>query len=190
MHMEGIFTPIITPFHDDGSIDRESYAEVIEFLIEAGVHCIVAGDSTGEYYAQTMQERMELMCLTTDILNKRAPLMVGVGATRTEEAITLAEAAKAAGADALLVNSSPYAVPNDLENAMHALQIDRAVNMPIMLYNKLYLLYRSILSHNEGLTKISIKVGRGDETLYPTDCHRFKLFRHHLLFPDRATLDH
>jgi len=135
MHMEGIFTPIITPFHDDGSIDRESYAQVIEFLIEAGVHCIVVGGSTGEYYAQTMQERMELMGLTADIINKRLPLMVGVGATRTEEAITLAQAAKSAGADAILVNSPPYAVPNDLENAMHALQIDRAVNMPIMLYN-------------------------------------------------------
>ena len=46
-----------------------------------------------------------------------------------------ATAAKEAGADAILVNSPPYAVPTDLENALHALQIDRAANLPIMLYN-------------------------------------------------------
>ena len=46
-----------------------------------------------------------------------------------------AKEARKAGADLLLVNSPPYAVPTDLENAMHALQIDRAANLPIMLYN-------------------------------------------------------
>ena len=42
---------------------------------------------------------------------------------------------KNAGADSILINSPPYAVPNEMENAMHALKIDRAVNLPIMLYN-------------------------------------------------------
>jgi 4-hydroxy-tetrahydrodipicolinate synthase len=61
--------------------------------------------------------------------------MIGVGATRTEEAVMLAKAAKEAGANSILINSPPYAVPTDLENAMHALQIDRAANLPVMLYN-------------------------------------------------------
>ena len=52
--------------------------------------------------------------------------MVGTGATRTEDCVMLAKAAKAAGADFLLVNSPPYAVPTDEENAIHALQIDQA----------------------------------------------------------------
>ena len=135
MKMEGIFTPIITPHHDDGSIDKESYAEVAEFLIESGVHCIVVGGSTGEYYAQSFEERVEMMKFSKEIIGNRLPLMVGVGSTQTQESIALAEAAKEAGADAILINSPPYAVPTDMENAMHALKIDRAVDMPIMLYN-------------------------------------------------------
>ncbi|MEM7345055.1 MAG: dihydrodipicolinate synthase family protein [Chloroflexota bacterium] len=135
MRMEGIFTPIITPYLDDGSIDKKSYGEVVEFLIDAGIHCILVGGSTGEYYAQTMEERIEMMRVTADMINGRVPLMIGTGATRTEESVVLAKAAKEARADSILINSPPYAVPTDLENAMHALQIDRAANLPIMLYN-------------------------------------------------------
>jgi 4-hydroxy-tetrahydrodipicolinate synthase len=135
MNMEGIFTPIITPYLSDGAIDKDGFANMAEFLIESGVHCILIGGSTGEYYAQTFEERIEMMHLANEIIGQRVPLMVGVGATRTEEAVMLAKAAKEAGANAILINSPPYAVPTDAENAMHALQIDRAVNLPIMLYN-------------------------------------------------------
>ena len=135
MKFEGIYTPIITPFADDGSIDKQAFAEVVEYLINSGVHCIVVGGSTGEYYAQTNEERIELMNFANEVINKRALLMVGTGATRTEEAVLFAKEAKKAGADFLLVNSPPYAVPTDLENAKHALEIDKAANLPIMLYN-------------------------------------------------------
>ncbi len=135
MKMEGIFTPIITPYFDDGAIDKKSYANMVEFLIESGVHCILVGGSTGEYYVQTYDERVEMMAYTKDVINGRIPLMIGVGATRTEECIALATEAKAAGADSILINSPPYAVPTDFENAIHALRIDRAANLPIMLYN-------------------------------------------------------
>ena len=133
--MEGIYTPIITPFLADGAIDRDGFAEMAEYLIASGVHCIAIGGSTGEYYAQTLEERVEMMRLAHDVINKRVLFMVGVGATRTEESVMLAKEAKKAGADALLVNSPPYAVPTDMENAIHALKIDRAANLPIMLYN-------------------------------------------------------
>ncbi|MEM7030992.1 MAG: dihydrodipicolinate synthase family protein [Chloroflexota bacterium] len=135
MEMEGIFTPIVTPHHDDGSIDEPSFASMVEFLIEAGVHCILIGGSTGEYYAQTFDERVKMMHLGVEVINKRVSLMIGTGATRTEESVALAKAAKKAGADSILINSPPYAVPTDLENAMHALQIDRAAGLPVLLYN-------------------------------------------------------
>jgi 4-hydroxy-tetrahydrodipicolinate synthase len=53
MQFSGIYTPVITPFHDDGSIDEGGFAQVVEFLIDAGVHGIVVAGTTGEYYAQT-----------------------------------------------------------------------------------------------------------------------------------------
>ena len=135
MQFEGIYTPIITPHTFDGSIDKDSFVGVVDFLIDSRVHCIVVGGSTGEYYAQTNEERVELLNFASEVINKRVPLMVGTGATRTEDSVMIAKEARKARADFLLVNSPPYAVPTDLENAMHALQIDRAANLPIMLYN-------------------------------------------------------
>jgi 4-hydroxy-tetrahydrodipicolinate synthase len=53
MKFEGIYTPIITPHNANGTIDKDVFAEVVEFLIGSGVHCVVVGGSKGEYYAQT-----------------------------------------------------------------------------------------------------------------------------------------
>lgn len=135
MQFEGIYTPVITPFHNDGSIDEQGFAQVIEFLIDAGTHGIVVAGTTGEYYAQTTEERSHLMQFAHQVINGRVPMMVGVGAIRTEDSIELAQIARQTGADALLVNSPPYVLPAETENAAHALAIDKAADLPIMLYN-------------------------------------------------------
>ncbi|MDG1192285.1 MAG: dihydrodipicolinate synthase family protein [Arenicellales bacterium] len=135
MQFEGIYTPIITPFHDDGSINEEGFSQVIEFLIDSGSHGIVVGGTTGEYYAQTLEERVHLLQIAHQVINGRATLMAGVGAIRTEDSIELAQTAAQIGVDALLVNSPPYVLPTEVENAAHALAIDRAAQLPIMLYN-------------------------------------------------------
>ncbi len=135
MQFEGIYTPVITPFHNDGSVDKEGFAEILEFLIDAGTHGIVVAGTTGEYYAQTTEERTHLMQYAHQVINGRVPMMVGVGAIRTEDSIELAQIARQTGADALLVNSPPYVLPTETENAAHALAIDKAADLPIMLYN-------------------------------------------------------
>lgn len=132
---EGIYTPAITPHEADGRIDKAAFAELLESLIEAGVHGIVVAGSTGEYYAQTGRERIDLATYAKEVIGTRVPLVVGTGATRTEESIEYAQAARALGADAILVGSPPYALPLEAENAGHALAIDRAAGLPIMLYN-------------------------------------------------------
>lgn len=135
MQFEGIFTPVVTPYHDDHRIDHAALEAVIEHLIGAGVHGLILAGTTGEYYAQSMDERMDLMRFFRDRIDGRVPLVVGTGAIRTEDSIQYAEAAAKIGADALLVASPPYAVPTERENALHALAIDRAADLPIMLYN-------------------------------------------------------
>lgn len=132
---EGIYTPAVTPFAPDGSIDRAEFANVLEHLVAAGVHGIIVGGSTGEYYAQSGEERRALAALAKDVVKGRSALIIGTGATRTEDSVAFAEHAREIGADALLVASPPYALPTERENAVHALTIDRAANLPIMLYN-------------------------------------------------------
>jgi 4-hydroxy-tetrahydrodipicolinate synthase len=135
MKFEGIYTPIITPYLDDFSIDFDRLREVTEFLIKAGVHGIICAGTTGEYYAQTKQERFDLMHFMQKQIAGRVTYIVGTGAIRTEEAIEFAKEAMSAKADAILVASPPYAVPTEREVALHALAIDQAANLPIMLYN-------------------------------------------------------
>ena len=55
---EGIIPPIITPFHDDMSVDEKGYADVIEYMIANGVHAIIVGGTTGENYALSSEERV------------------------------------------------------------------------------------------------------------------------------------
>lgn len=135
MTFEGIYTPVITPHREDGTIDRDAFAAQIEWLIAAGVHGLINGGSTGEYYAQSMEERLEMATLARDLTKGRVHLMVGTVAIRLEDSIIMAEHAARIGADSILVGSPPYSVPTEQENALNALAIDRAADLPIMLYN-------------------------------------------------------
>ena len=135
MRFEGIYTPAVTPFTLNGDIDKERFAQVLESLVAAGVHGIIVGGSTGEYYAQTADERYALAAFAKEVIGGRTALIIGTGATRTEDSVAYAKHAREIGADAILVSSPPYALPTERENAVHALTIDRAANLPIMLYN-------------------------------------------------------
>ena len=135
MKFEGVYTPVITPHTEDGAIDRDSFVAVIDHLIGVGVHGIIIGGSTGEYYAQTMDERIEMARLAKEAIGGRVPLVVGTIAILQSDSVRMAEEAAKMGAEALLIGSTPYAVPTEHENALNALAIDRAADLPVMLYN-------------------------------------------------------
>jgi len=132
---EGIYTPAITPLTADGSIDKAAFAEVLDFLVESKIHGVIIGGSTGEYYAHTAQERLELAAQAKDVLNGRLPLIVGTGGIRTEDSVAFARHAREIKADALLVGTPPYALPTQQEIAIHVKAVDQAADLPIMLYN-------------------------------------------------------
>jgi 4-hydroxy-tetrahydrodipicolinate synthase len=132
---EGIYTPIVTPLSVEGSFNFDGLADQIEHLIGAGVHGIISGGSTGENYAQTVQERLALARFTKERIKGRVPLIVGTGTMRTPDSVALASGAREIGADAILLATPPYSVPTEQENALNALTIDRAADLPVMLYN-------------------------------------------------------
>ena len=132
---DGIYTPLVTPYLPDGTVNWDGLADVIDFLVDKGVHGMISGGSTGENYAQTVAERIEIARFTHAHLKGRLPLVIGTGAMLTADSVALAQAARDMGADAILLASPPYSVPTDRENALNALTIDRAANLPIMLYN-------------------------------------------------------
>lgn len=131
----GIYTPIVTPYRDDGKVHWDALADVVDFLLAAGVHGVISGGSTGENYTQTVAERVALAQFVQARINWRCPFVVGTGAMLTDESLALATAAREMKADAILLASPPYALPTDRENALNALAIDKAANLPVMLYN-------------------------------------------------------
>ena len=135
MRFEGIYTPVITPFRDDYSIDEEGFAVNIEHLVARGIHGIVIGGTTGENYALSPQERIDQFSTAHRHINGRLPWIAGVNDIRTEEVCAFGIAAREAGADALLLAVPPYSIPTAKELALHALKVDREVGLPIMLYN-------------------------------------------------------
>lgn len=135
MQFEGIYTPLVTPYRADFSLDEAALARIVEHLVGAGVHGIIVAGTTGEYYAQSSEERIDMMARCRALIAGRVPMIVGTGAIRTEDSIAYARAAREIGADALLVATPPYAYPTGREIALHALAVDRAANLPVMLYN-------------------------------------------------------
>ncbi|WP_299045227.1 dihydrodipicolinate synthase family protein [uncultured Tateyamaria sp.] len=135
MVFDGIYTPVVTPFSADYSPDFGALRDVLDRLIGAGVHGVISGGSTGENYAMTVKERLAVAQETIDIVNGRVPVIMGTGAMLPADMMALAMGGKAMGADALLVATPPYAVPTERENALNALSLDAAADLPIMLYN-------------------------------------------------------
>ena len=135
MQFEGIYPPVITPFQEDFSIDWDGWAKLIEFLVAEGVHGIIIGGTTGEFYSLNREERVEQLKRGKEIIPRDLPMIAGVNALNAFECPEFAIAARDAGADALLVAAPPYSLPTERELAAHCLRIDRAANLPIMLYN-------------------------------------------------------
>ncbi len=135
MKFEGIYTPVVTPFFADGSVNYDGLSDVIENLIDKGVHGLISGGSTGENYAQGVPERLEIARFTREQSNGRLPLIIGTGAMMTSDSVALATGAREMGADAILLATPPYSVPTERENALNALTIDKAADLPIILYN-------------------------------------------------------
>ena len=135
MKFEGIYTPIVTPFSGDGSIDWDAYANVIDWQIENGVAGIIVGGSTGEFYALSKEERVQQFKFAGDRIDGRVEFMAGVNDIRVDECLDISLAAVSAGAKSLLVAAPPYSLPSEEELAHHVIKIAETTKLPIMLYN-------------------------------------------------------
>jgi len=135
MKLQGIYTPIITSFNSDGSIDYNAWKRVIDNQIDNGVHGLIVGGSTGEFYTMSKAERLEQFKFANEYIDSRVPWIAGVNDMVATEAYAYASAAKTAGADAMLVAAPPYSLPDETELAAHVIRIDEAADLPIILYN-------------------------------------------------------
>ncbi|SDI32298.1 4-hydroxy-tetrahydrodipicolinate synthase [Alteribacillus bidgolensis] len=103
----GMIPAMPTPFDNEGKIDFEAYNNLIKHLIDGGVHCLLAGGSTGEYSLMSMDERKSVLKAAVEAANGQVPIMAGTSAHRTEDTLELTRYAADIGADCALV-INPY----------------------------------------------------------------------------------
>ena len=132
---EGPMPAVTTPFHADMSMDEEGYVANLSRLLNAGATGIIAAGCTGEFWALSMQERERLAQLTVKTCRGRGPAIIGTGSIREGEVIEQIDAARAAGADGVLVMPAYFAHLSDSEIIAHFVAIDAKATLPIVLYN-------------------------------------------------------
>jgi len=131
----GSMVALVTPMREDGSIDFDSLAKLVEFHIQNGTSAIVAVGTTGESATLDEHEHCDLIRRTVQMVANRIPVIAGTGANSTTEAITLTRCALEAGADACLLVTPYYNKPTQEGLYLHHRKIAEEVPIPQILYN-------------------------------------------------------
>lgn len=135
MQLKGIYAPIVTPFNADESINYPVLEQLIEYLIQNKIAGLVPGGTTGEVYAFTEAERLDIFKFVKEKVNGRATLIAGTNSGATRDVIRYSQIAEEMGYDALMVAVPPYSRPNQRELLAHYEAVAKAVKIPIVLYN-------------------------------------------------------
>jgi len=181
MQLKGIYAPIVTPFKGDENINYPVLEQLIEYLIANKIAGLVPGGTTGEVYAFSEAERLEVFKFVKEKVNGRVTLIAGTNSGATRDVIRYSQIAEGMGYDALMVAVPPYSRPNQRELLAHYSAVAHAVKIPIVLYNFPWRAGTEVgYEVLDGLTKykhvIGIKEASGDMS---------RVYEMHLRYRDR-----
>ena len=132
---EGIFVALVTPMTAGQEVDYAALASMVDYMIDQGVHGIIPLGSTGEYYALSPDERQAVVAGAIEAAGGRVPVVVGTNSGSTRDVIKYARQAEKLGASGVLLAAPYYSLPTPDELVEHIRAVDRAVGVPIILYN-------------------------------------------------------
>jgi len=135
MPIRGSIVALVTPMHEDGAVDWNCLAELVEWHIAEGTDGLVAVGTTGESATLDVDEHLDVVRKVVDQARGRVPVIAGTGANSTREAIELTAAGLAAKADACLVVTPYYNKPPQEGLYQHYKAVAEATGAPILLYN-------------------------------------------------------
>ncbi len=134
LKLSGVIPALVTPFRD-GRLDEDALRALIERAIEGGVGGLVPCGTTGESVALSDGEHARVVAVTVEAARGRVPVIAGAGTASTHHTIELAKAARAAGADGLLLVCPYYNRPTQAGLEAHFRAVCGAVPLPAVLYN-------------------------------------------------------
>ncbi len=133
--LKGSFPPIVTPFKDNGAVDYDTYAKLVEFHVQGGSPGIVVTGTTGEPSTLTPAERTELLKIAIAAANKRIQVVAATGTQNHADTVTMTEAAEKAGADALLIVTPYFIRPPQRGLEAYYLDLCKRTDLPVMIYH-------------------------------------------------------
>ena len=135
----GSIVALLTPMHEDGSVDYPGLRKLIDWHIQEGTDCIGVVGTTGESPTVNVEEHCEIIRVSVEQARastiRQVPIMAGCGANSTSEAIELARFAKNVGADCQLQVVPYYNKPTQEGQYLHFKSIAEAIDLPVVLYN-------------------------------------------------------
>lgn len=132
---EGAGVALITPFHEDGSVNYEKFDELIDFHCKNGTDSIIVCGTTGESSTLTEEEHMDCIKFVIKQTKKRIPVIAGTGSNCTRTAIQLSKEAAEAGADGLLLVTPYYNKATQAGLVAHYRTVAAEAKAPIILYS-------------------------------------------------------
>jgi 4-hydroxy-tetrahydrodipicolinate synthase len=130
-----VLTAMVTPFHEDGSLDLEGAARVAEHLADHGHDGVVVSGTTGESPTTSTEEDGQILRAVVEAVGDRITVVAGVGTNDTSHSVALAAQAEKLGADGVLLVTPYYSKPTQAGVAAHFETVAAASGLPVMLYD-------------------------------------------------------
>jgi 4-hydroxy-tetrahydrodipicolinate synthase len=134
-NLGAILTAMVTPFDASGALDEEAAVRLMHHLVDHGSDGLVVCGTTGEASTMDDEEHLGMIRLAVEEMRGRCSIVAGVGSNDTRHAVMLTERATEIGPDALLSVNPYYNRPTARGLIRHYEEIDRATDLPILLYN-------------------------------------------------------
>ncbi|MDD4755455.1 MAG: dihydrodipicolinate synthase family protein [Prolixibacteraceae bacterium] len=164
--LRGIIPPVVTPLVNDNELDEQGLANLINHILEGGVHAVFLLGTNGEASSLQFRLRRKFVNMACGLVNKKVPVMVGITDTSFEDSIEMAHVCKDAGADMVVV-APPYYFPvSQVEMCRYLDDLVPRLPLPFLLYNmpshtKLHMTVKTV-EHARELGAIGIKDSSGD----------------------------
>lgn len=131
----GSIVALVTPMHENGEVDFDTFRALVEWHIESGTQAIVVNGTTGESATLTPSERLELLTIAVQTAKGRIPIIAGTGSSSTASTIQETRAAASCGVDACLVITPYYVRPTQQGLYEHFKAVAESTELPVLLYN-------------------------------------------------------
>lgn len=133
--LKGVYVPLATALTEKENLDETGMRRLIRLVLEGGVHGLISGGSTGEFFGLSPEKRRLLLEIVLEEVKGRVPVYAGTGAITTRETVQLTRQAQDAGADGALILTPFYISPTQEDLYNHYMRIAGETDLPIIIYS-------------------------------------------------------